>query len=449
MLATVAALFVITQTSLSFAKYSGGTGEPNDPYRIATPNDLNDIGNHVEDFNKCFVLMNDINLADYNGTRFNMIGDFDDRFTGVFDGNNHTVHNFSWSAPGFVRGIGLFGVVGVVEENGQIHGELRNLHLANVDVKIGSCRFVGALAGFNDGRISNCSSMGKVSVGQIEPAIIGERTGGLVGYNDSGIIENCHCEGIVSGTYDIGGLVGINLFGVIRSSYSLCQVTGDGPIGGLAGDNCGIIDSCFSGGVVSGNWGVGGLVGDNAIFTDFGAIKNSFAYAEVCGTERVGGLVGHNDGHYYSHAQIISSYATGNVSGNLNVGGLVGYTERANIANCYSAGSVDGNDCVGGLVAFDSEGSFTSCFWDSDVNPDVNGIGNANEPNVVGKPTAEMMAESTFTDAGWDFVEVWDIGEDQTYPFLRVYPPGDLNHDSMVNFIDVAILADHWLESWD
>ena len=54
-----------------------------------------------------------------------------------------------------------------------------------------------------------------------------------------------------------------------------------------------------------------------------------------------------------------------------------------------------------------------------------------------------MKKESTFTD--WDFVEVWGIGENQTYPYLRVYPAGDLNHDHSVTFIDFAIFADHWL----
>jgi len=32
------------------AKYGGGTGEPNDPYRIATAEDLNDIGRYEEDW---------------------------------------------------------------------------------------------------------------------------------------------------------------------------------------------------------------------------------------------------------------------------------------------------------------------------------------------------------------------------------------------------------------
>jgi hypothetical protein len=97
-------------------------------------------------------------------------------------------------------------------------------------------------------------------------------------------------------------------------------------------------------------------------------------------------------------------------------------------------------------VGGDSGGSYTKCFWDSDINPDVNGIGNANDPNVIAKTTAEMMVGSTFTDAGWDFVEVWGIGENQTYPFLRVYSAGDLNHSGLVDWRDFAILAGQWLQ---
>jgi hypothetical protein len=95
------------------------------------------------------------------------------------------------------------------------------------------------------------------------------------------------------------------------------------------------------------------------------------------------------------------------------------------------------------LVGDDFSGSYISCFWDSDINPDVNGIGNTTDPNVTGKPTSEMQKESTFTN--WDFVEIWNIGENQTYPYLRVFPTGDLSHNSRVDFEDFAIFADHWL----
>jgi hypothetical protein len=41
------AILIITTASVpAQAKYSGGTGTPDDPYQIATAEDLNDIGNH-------------------------------------------------------------------------------------------------------------------------------------------------------------------------------------------------------------------------------------------------------------------------------------------------------------------------------------------------------------------------------------------------------------------
>ena len=54
--------------------------------------------------------------------------------------------------------------------------------------------------------------------------------------------------------------------------------------------------------------------------------------------------------------------------------------------------------------------------------------------------------ESTFAEAGWDMVNVWGIGEGQTYPYLRKYKAGDLNHDGIVDAVDLAIVADEWLE---
>jgi len=126
--------------------YSGGTGEPNNPYRIETPNDLNDIGNHVEDYNKCFVLVNDINLADYSGAQFNIIGHFFDTsnykaFTGVFDGNGHTIWNFTYNNTDMA----YVGIFRLVEGNARIE----NLSLRNVDVDVvGDTWDVGSLVGW-------------------------------------------------------------------------------------------------------------------------------------------------------------------------------------------------------------------------------------------------------------------------------------------------------------
>ena len=94
----VAASVFLLAAGIVSARYSGGDGSPQDPYRIATPNDLNDIGNHIEDFNKHFVMVNDINLAAYAGTQFNIIGpNIAERFMGVFDGNSYTISNFTYN----------------------------------------------------------------------------------------------------------------------------------------------------------------------------------------------------------------------------------------------------------------------------------------------------------------------------------------------------------------
>ena len=58
-------LLTITTFSLSlpaYAKYSGGTGEPNDPYQIATAEDLMLLGESTEDYDKHFILTADIDL---------------------------------------------------------------------------------------------------------------------------------------------------------------------------------------------------------------------------------------------------------------------------------------------------------------------------------------------------------------------------------------------------
>ena len=114
-----------------------------------------------------------------------------------------------------------------------------------------------------------------------------------------------------------------------------------------------------------------------------------------------------------------------------------------------------GNTAVGGLVGYDVYnppycygGRYASSFWDSTVNPLLEGIGNTSDPNVIDKSTEQLRQENTFTEAGWDFVEMWDIGENQTYPFLRQYPAGDLNHDGRVDLQDFATFARHWLEEW-
>jgi len=116
---------------------------------------------------------------------------------------------------------------------------------------------------------------------------------------------------------------------------------------------------------------------------------------------------------------------------------LAGYTDGT-VTNCYSSGLVTGDLRLGGLVGW-YNGAIGNSFWD------VNTSGLTTSHGGTPRTTAEMKTQSTFSSAGWDFIEVWDIGENQTYPFLRTYLAGDINHDGVVDFRDIAHLAGDWM----
>jgi len=434
-------------------KYSGGTGEPNNPYRIATPQDLNDIGNHQEDWNKNFILINDVNLAGYTSTQFKIIGrwiDYDDPnnkpFTGVFDGNDHKIWNFTWSSTGR-SSIGLFGYVvggGIIMAGGRI----KNLGLENVDVNAVNGDYVGGLVGANGGVITNCYSTGKVS---------GTRyyVGGLVGYNGH-VMTNCYSTGTVDGNNYVGGLVGYNDYGTITNSYSTGSVSGTGRsaggligynnrtitncystgnvtggqwVGGLVGEERGAITNSYSTGSVTGRYGVGGLVGYNYFGTitnccstgsasgsssfvsglvglNYGTIINCYSISSVTGSAYVGGLVGKNGG------TITNCYSRGTVGGYDLVGGLVGDND-ARITNCYSAGGVSGVSYVGGLVGTNYYGTVMASFWDIETSEQ------STSSTGTGKTTANMKTANTFAAWGACGNEgIWTIDEGNDYPRL-------------------------------
>jgi len=421
------------------AKYSGGDGSEATPYRISDANDMNAIGLHEEDWGSHFVMVNDVNLAQFTGTQFNIIGywvsSYDNNsFTGDFDGNGHTISNFTYQTNG-----GYIGLLGYVTG---ASAKIKNLGLIDPNVNAGTGDKVGSLVGsLFEGTVSNCYVEGGQITGHCE-------VGGLVGDNSKSTISNCYAAGTVCGTSSAsGGLVGNN-YGTILDCYSTASVSGKQWAGGLVGMNKGTISNCYAAGTVCGTFRAnGGLVGIN----EHATVWNCYASGPVDGNNETGGLVGYN-----SYSTISNCYATGDVSGNNYVGGLVGLVSyNGTVEHSYAAGAVTGNEPnTGGLVGHHSSGSYTKCFWDSNVNPDVNGIGNTTDPNVIGKSTAEMQTKGTFTDVGWDFVsetvngceDIWRLCNDGIeYPKLAwEYTLGDFVCPDGVDMRDYTVLANQW-----
>jgi hypothetical protein len=415
---TIAWLFIVVLTAgLAGGKYSGGTGEPNDPYRIATPNDLNDIANQPEDFNRCFILVNDINMAGFSYTTALIAPDTNSTlgfqgtpFTGVFEGNDRSISKLNINAVGAGnRYLGLFGKIGEA-------GEAKNFGIEEVIIFGGNLSYLlGSLCGVNHGTVNNCYASGFV-------------------------------DGRVGSRWYLGGLCGSN-HGRVSHCYvtvSVLSVEHCESVGGLCGENTGTIINCYSSGSVTGgdySENLGGLCGEN----HYGAISNCHSSSPVTGGNhcwKLGGLCGFSHAYNGTSGRITDCYSRGSVTGGdycAYVGGLCGTNAYCVVSNCYSIGSVStgaGSGGQGGLCGSDNGGTITGSYFLEGAGPD----------NGIGTPLTDTQMKEQATFTNWDFIEIWNIGENQTYPFLRVHPAGDLNHDGLVDWRDVAILASRWLE---
>ncbi len=414
--------------------YSGGSGTEADPYRIANANDLLELAADTNDYNDCFILINNINLADYDFTTAVIARDTDSAnlsfngspFMGIFDGAGYEILNLTIDTNGVANDyLGLFGKID--------HGEIKNLGLQNVNIR--------GIDG-NNPYLNNFNYLG-----------------GLAGETTSGNISNCYSTGSIfsgNGTYSSGGLIGA-YSGYITNCFSTCSVTtsvGNG-IGGLVGtgggviNSSGVINNCFATGNITGgndsSW-LGGLAGGNG-----GVINNCFATGNVTGGNDsyvLGGLVGGNKG------DISNCYSTGDVNGQNNIGGLAGIHDHGSVSNCYSIGNLTGINNLGGLAGFAQAAAvFVSNFWDINSSGLTDGVGSIEpDPNgVTGKTTAEMQDINTFTSAGWDFDYTdgdkadWFMQIDE-YPILTwQISPADIYTDGRNNFRDFTIFAQYWM----
>lgn len=303
---------------------------------------------------------------------------------GTLDGLGHTIDGLYINQASTLVGLFTF-----VDRDASV----RNLGLTNAS--IGGDVSVGAITGFNSGKISNSYVTGTVS-----GAVI---VGGIVGQNQGSIL-NAHSAATVTGSQSTGGLAGENTAGGrISNSYATGSVTGlaananaiDFFTGGLVGFNEATISGSYASGSADGNAGVGGLVGSN-----HGRIEDSFAQTSVSGISGVGGLAGVSD----SGALIRNSYATGKVTGTdkVTTGGLVGVPGGA------------GTGAQAGIVS--------NSYWNTDL---VGGTGQTAPGAGEGRTGGQLQQAATFS--GWDITttggtdKVWRIYAGQGMPLLRTF----------------------------
>ena len=213
----------------------------------------------------------DINITldkniDLTGKVWTPIGtDYDNAYTGTFDGGGHTITGLTVTTND--KYAGLFGYLG---NFGNAAATVKNVVMEGIQI---TCNhrsgYVGGVAGFSWGTIENCSVSGSVS-GTVS-------VGGVVGIQRDGSITGCSSSATVKGTLNVGGVAGETNSG---ATMAACYATGNVTIeidpinntlgGGLVGFNArGSVLACYATGNVTstgsstGNVYIGGFLGGN------------------------------------------------------------------------------------------------------------------------------------------------------------------------------------------
>lgn len=356
-----------------FFKGSGGAGTEDDPYKIASKEDLEEFRDYINisgDRDGCYLMTENIDLG---GEGWGPIGSNPETaFAGTFDGGEHTVSNFS---TGSLYG-GLFGCVGS-------GGAVKNL---TVDGTMNGVNYGGGIVGKNYGTIENCHNKGSFNGNIIQ-------AGGIVGWN-IGTVRNC----TNSGNFDVscssvGGIVGmIGEAGKPASTIEYCKNTGtirgSAAAGGIVGQNLdgSTIKSCNNYGPVTctGPRFAGGIVA----YSHSGAVEDCSNRGSITGVQNVGGIIG------FSSSAIKNCWNTADVTGsNWYVGGIVGWDDRT-IEICWNTGCVTGLDYVGGIAGAD--GHINNCWNTGNITC------TGTESEYMGGITSINNNRNNYTSNSWN-----------------------------------------------
>ncbi len=301
--------------------------------------------------------------ADFNATGGIGTSGAENRFSGIFNGNNRTISGLVSTVP-FFGGTASSSIIKDLTLDNSCSFTFTHPNTEDA--------FVGSMVGYHRGALDNVSVAADVTIsdGDIDYATA---LGGLVGRIVVGSIKDCSYSGAISVPANfsaadkkiyIGGLVGwiSNEAGTIQNSTFNGTLENEGKmvassetdemknnpqliIGGIVGLNAGVVSSCE---VANHATGVTVILNDGSDHPYTGTIvthsTNAYHYA-------VGGIVGRNDktvSGCTNNAEIVNIFSAergtgGNMNGRyLEVGGIVGYND--------SGATISGSDNNGPII---------------------------------------------------------------------------------------------------
>lgn len=394
----------ITMTAQNFA---GGTGTADDPYQVATAEQLQEVTNFTTAH---FIQTADIDL---DGVEFEGIG----TFTGVYDGNGYSIDYYTnesgnngaglfsrLNTPGVIKNVTMkyAEVIGgnwsgiLCSTNGNwevLGGDIINCTI--YDSYLEAAESTGAFAGVAAGNFVGCRAYNVTVEG-------GEHCGGISGINEGGgRYKDCSFHGNVIGSAMVGGI---------------CSFYNGESKWDYAFENCVVY-----GNVTSSTGTVGGVLGQPNWNCTSAHIINSAVMADVTG-QGVGAFGGNA-----LRGKLQNCYATGNVKATgiwshgyddpWN-GGLCAVNFNGPIEDCYFSGVITGTDDVkiAGVCGRNWPGiTVARTYYNADGAP--MGMGDGDEPDNY--DTKALLPEEMLSLSNFKFADMnkWQIAEGTT-PFL-------------------------------
>ena len=200
------------------------------------------------------------------------IGNSNEKYQGTFDGNNKTITNLYINASQL--NVGLFGCT--------YEGTIKNLTFEYANVT-NTNNYVGVLVG----KAFWGSTLQNIKISNTCQIKGGNYTGGIAGYLD-GNAYNCVNCATVQGIKYIGGLCGFYSISRTGNSMTACANYGNVTasslgVGGLVGYfDSGTIQDCANYGGVKGTERVAGMAGS----VNNGKIQNVFSYGNISVTNK-------------------------------------------------------------------------------------------------------------------------------------------------------------------
>ncbi len=292
------------------------------------------------------------------GTAWEPVGtEKEAKFTGTFEGNNHTIRGVYVKKEG--KFAGIFGNSDTIQ----------NLTVSSSYIEAAEPCAGGIVGALREGNLINCHNKGTKVITQKN------YVGGIAGQSTGEKIQQCTNSGEITGKIEkdwglVGGIVGNTSANILEcNNFGKINAEGSGN-GGIAGNSTGNIEKCMNFGIIDGGrnsngYGSTGGIAGHSSGTIIKCINKG--NINVKGVQN-GGIAGGIE----TAGTIIKCINTGNINGDFQNGGIVGGL-NGTVEQCYNTGTIRGIHRLGGICGIICnmyESTIKNCYNTGSIIPE-------------------------------------------------------------------------------